>query len=53
VPFSDKADGTDISFGIGLGYDFTRNLGLRAEWEFFNTDQGDASLLSVGILFRF
>lgn len=53
VPFSQKIDGTDISFGLGVGYNFTRNLGLRAEWELFKTDDGDASLLSLGILFRF
>jgi OOP family OmpA-OmpF porin len=53
VPFSDEADGTDISFGIGLGYNFSRNLGVRAEWERFKLDDVDADLLSIGIVWRF
>lgn len=53
VPFSDKADGTDLMFGIGLGYQFTRNLGVRAEYEMFAADEADAGLVSVGIVWRF
>lgn len=53
APFSATADGTDISFGIGVGYNFTRNLGVRAEGELFKTDDTDASLISLGILYRF
>jgi OOP family OmpA-OmpF porin len=52
-PFSDKADGTDISFGLGVGYNFTRNLGVRAEWERFEASDADADLLSIGIVWRF
>jgi OOP family OmpA-OmpF porin len=53
APFSDKADGTDISFGLGVGYNFSRNLGVRAEWERFELDDTDADLLSIGIVWRF
>jgi OOP family OmpA-OmpF porin len=53
APFSAKEDGTDISFGLGVGYNFTRNLGVRAEWELFKTDDADASLISIGVLWRF
>jgi OmpA-OmpF porin, OOP family len=53
MPFSFKDDGSDISFGIGLGYNFTRNLGVQAEWEMFKTDTADVTLLSVGLLWRF
>jgi OOP family OmpA-OmpF porin len=53
APFSAQQDGTDLSFGIGLGYQFTRNLGVRAEWEMFTTDDADSSLISVGVLWRF
>jgi OOP family OmpA-OmpF porin len=53
VPFSEKTDGTDISFGLGLNYQFTRNLGVRAEWERFKLDEADADLISVGIVWRF
>lgn len=53
VPFSAKTDGTDVSFGIGASYSFTRNLGVRAEWELFKTDNADATLLSIGVLWKF
>jgi len=53
APFSAKTDGTDVSFGVGVGYNLTRNLGLRAEWELFKLDDADASLISVGLLWRF
>ena len=53
VPFSGKEDGSDLSFGVGIGYQFTRNLGLRAEWEMFKSNDADASLISVGLLWRF
>jgi OOP family OmpA-OmpF porin len=53
VPFSAKEDGTDISFGVGVGYNFTRNLGVRLEWERFKLDEADADLISVGVAWRF
>jgi OmpA-OmpF porin, OOP family len=53
LPFSTKDDGTDISFGLGVGYNFTRNLGVRAEWERFKLDDVDADLLSIGIVWGF
>ena len=53
APFSATADGTDLSFGVGVNYNFTRNLGLRAEWEMFKTDEADATLLSIGAVWRF
>lgn len=53
VPFSAKADGTDLSFGLGGAYQLTQNLSLRAEWERFKLDNVDADMLSVGVAFRF
>lgn len=53
VPFSAKDDGTDLSFGVGVGFNFTRNLGLRAEWEMFESSDADASLITIGLLWRF
>ncbi|MGH8692495.1 MAG: outer membrane beta-barrel protein [Burkholderiales bacterium] len=53
LPFSNTADGTDLSFGIGVGYSFTRNLGVRAEWERFKLDNVDADLLSIGLVYKF
>lgn len=53
VPFSAKDDGTDLSWGVGVNYNFTRNLGVRAEWEMFESSDADGSLLSLGIVWRF
>lgn len=55
---SDK--GTDLTFGVGAGYEITKNLGLRLEWERFRhvgekdtTGQSDVDLISVGLRYRF
>jgi len=53
VPFSAKNDGTDLSFGLGVGYSFTPNLGVRAEFERFEASDADANLISIGIVWRF
>jgi OOP family OmpA-OmpF porin len=54
VPSSGSEEMTDISFGVGAGFDFTRNLGMRAEWEQFRLEDGDsANLFSVGLVLRF
>ena len=55
---------TDLTYGLGGGYEINRNLGLRAEWQRYSkmkahndvtgaeTD-GDVDALSIGILYRF
>lgn len=53
MPFSDSADGTDLTFGLGAQYDFNEKLGIRAEWERFDVDNTDVDLLSAGVVFRF
>lgn len=44
-----------FTFGIGLRYDVTRNLGVRAEWQRYNEVDGelDADVLSIGAVWRF
>lgn len=46
---------TGFTFGLGLRYDFARNLGVRAEWQRYQEvdDDTDVDLLSVGIIWRF
>lgn len=50
---------TDWTFGLGVKYDFTQNVSLRAEWEKFNnlgdssTGEGDIDLISIGVVFKF
>ena len=45
-------DKTELTYGVGVQYDFTRNLGARAQWQRYDTDQ-EVDLLSVGIVYRF
>lgn len=51
VSASAADDGSDIVFGIGAMFNFTRNLGLRAEWERYNDSEID--VMSIGIQYRF
>jgi len=60
VSVSISENGTDFTFGLGARYDFTKSLGVRAEWERFQsvgdentTGESDVDLLSVGLQFRF
>ena len=55
---------TNVTYGLGGGYDFNKSLGLRAEWQRYSkmkarndatgaeTD-GDVDNLSIGVLWRF
>jgi OmpA-OmpF porin, OOP family len=52
-----------LTFGLGVRYDFTRNLGLRAEWQRYGeleapsgsalTGESDIDVLSIGIVYSF
>jgi OOP family OmpA-OmpF porin len=51
---------TDITYGAGVQFDFTRNLAIRGEWQryegFGGTEVGgetDMDVYSVGLLWRF
>lgn len=43
---------TELTYGIGAQYDVTPKIGLRAQWQRYDTDQ-EIDLLSVGVLVRF
>lgn len=56
-PKRDKRD-TNYKFGLGLQYELTERLGLRAEAERYRIDdavgsKGDVDLLSLGLVYRF
>jgi OmpA-OmpF porin, OOP family len=54
TPFSAKVRGWEGgSFGVGAVWRFTGSLAARAEWERFPMEDGDASLLSLGIQYNF
>jgi OOP family OmpA-OmpF porin len=48
-PGSDK---TELTWGIGGQYDFTRNLGARLQWQRYETDDA-IDFLSVGVVWKF
>ena len=59
IPVSEKDDNTDLTIGIGLKFDITRNISLRGEWQRYldvgsdDVGQSDVDVLSLGVLFRF
>ena len=51
---------TTPKFGLGANYAFTKNVGVRAEWERYlnlgdtnTTGEGDVDLWSIGVTFKF
>jgi OOP family OmpA-OmpF porin len=50
---------TDLTYGIGVRWDFAKNLGLRAEYQIYSDVGGgdigesDAEVISVGVIWRF
>jgi len=52
--------GTDFTFGIGAKYNFSKNLGLRLEWQRYNdigndstTGTSDSDFIGLGLVFKF
>jgi len=61
VTSNSEAD-TDLEWSLGLGaqYNFTKNVGMRVEWErYFNvgdattTGEADVDLITAGVVFKF
>ena len=51
---------TDLTYGIGVQYNFNKNLGIRAEWQQYkgmgNQDtigESDVDVMSIGVIYRF
>ena len=59
VSVSDKPTGTSLDFGVGVKYDFYKDLGVRAEYQRFqsvgndNTGKSDIDLISASLVYRF
>lgn len=49
---SGSSDKTELTFGIGVQYDVTPKIGVRGQWQRYDTDQ-EIDLLSIGVLVRF
>ena len=41
-------DGADVAYGLGISYAFTKELLATAEWETFDSDNPELSMLSIG-----
>jgi OOP family OmpA-OmpF porin len=56
---SQSDNNSNLTFGLGARYDFTKNIAVRAEWQRFskvgsdNTGKGDIDVLAIGGLYRF
>lgn len=46
-------DGTDLAYALAVSYGFTKELLVTAEWEAFDSDNPELSMLSVGFKFIF
>src|SRR6185503_13971708 len=45
-------DKTELTWGLGVQYDFSRNLGVRALWQRYETDAA-VDFLAVGVTWKF
>lgn len=54
---SDSNTSTEFAWGVGAGYEFTKNFGARVEFERFRLkivdEKRDADLISLGLTYRF
>ncbi len=50
---SGSNDGTDVAYALAASYAFTKELLITAEWESFDTDNPEVSMLSLGFKFIF
>jgi len=46
-------DSVELTYGIGVQWDFTRNLGVRGTWQQYSADPDDVSYFSVGVVWKF
>lgn len=50
---------TDLTYGIGVRWDFTKNLGVRAEYQIYqdvgggDIGESDVNVMSVGVIWKF
>ena len=45
-------DSTELTFGVGAQYDFSRNMGARLQWQRYGADE-DVDVISVGVGVKF
>lgn len=47
-----NTDNTELTFGVGVQYDVSRNLGARVQWQRYETDE-EVDLFTIGVIWRF
>jgi OOP family OmpA-OmpF porin len=52
-PGGGNQDGTDITWALGVQFDFARNLAFRVSWQRYETDPDSTDFLNVGLMFKF
>jgi OmpA-OmpF porin, OOP family len=52
APGFGSEDSTEITWGIGVQFDVSRNLAARAMWQRYQTDE-ELDFLHIGIMWRF
>ena len=56
---SSSESNTDLTFGVGVRYDFTKNLGVRGEYQKYSDVGGgdigedDVDVFSIGVIWKF
>ena len=57
---STSKSNSDLTYTLGLGYDFNKNLGVRAEWQKYSKvgadevgGKGDIDVYGIGVVYRF
>jgi OOP family OmpA-OmpF porin len=59
LPATFSESNNDLTFGFGLQFDVTKNLGLRAEWQRYQDlggsriGESDVDVMSIGVVYRF
>ena len=48
----ESEDKTELTYGIGVQYDFSPKLGVRAQWQRYDTEE-EADVMSLGIVYKF
>lgn len=45
-------DSTELTYGIGGQFDFSRNMGVRLQWQRYDTEE-EVDVLSLGVVIKF
>jgi OOP family OmpA-OmpF porin len=53
ISASDSGSDTNVLFGLGVKYNFTKQFAVRGEWERFHDSDFPVDLFSVGVAFKF